>query len=180
MNEIWKSLCGLVENGDYYEVSCLGNIRSIDRVDNRNHKVKGRLLSKTKDKDGYLQVGLSLNGKMVKRKVHRLVALAFISNVENKLEVNHIDGNKENNNVDNLEWSTSSENKKHAYDIGLKNAIIGESQFKSKLTEDDVIWIRNNHIVNDIYFGDIAMSKKFNVSKSTINLIVHRKLWKHI
>lgn len=75
-----------------------------------------------KNKFGYLTVGLMKNGKRTTQKVHRLVAAVFINNPHGKPDVNHIDGNKENNNVDNLEWATRSENMKHSWDNGLIKA----------------------------------------------------------
>ena len=69
---------------------------------------------------GYLQITLQKQGKKEYKKVHRLVAEAFIENTYNKREVNHIDGNKSNNNATNLEWVTSSENQIHAYKMGLQ------------------------------------------------------------
>jgi len=71
-------------------------------------------------RDGYKTCNLRVNGKQKIHYVHRLVAQAFIPNPENKPQVNHIDGNKANNEVSNLEWATKSENIKHAYDIGMK------------------------------------------------------------
>lgn len=77
-------------------------------------------MSLAKDNKGYLRVRLYIEGRRPTIKVHRAVAKAFIPNPENKPEVNHKDGNKENNRVDNLEWSTPGENTAHAYNTGLK------------------------------------------------------------
>lgn len=80
---------------------------------------KKKILKGTSDKKGYLRVRLSMNDNKYSRKIHRLVALAFIPNPDNLPEVNHKDGNKANNHVDNLEWSTGKQNVKHAVDNGL-------------------------------------------------------------
>lgn len=122
MSEIWKDIKGYE---GFYQVSNLGNVRSVDRVVKHprygERKEKGRLLKPRKvSKNGrYLTVLLCKNGKQVNHRVHRLVAEAFIPNEYNKREVNHIDGNRENNRADNLEWVTREENMRHAFNTGL-------------------------------------------------------------
>lgn len=107
MNEVWKSIKGYE---GLYEVSNLGKVRSTQKT-----------LKPTEHngKQSYLYVTLSKNGVTHKFFVHRLVADAFIVNPENKKQVNHIDGNPQNNHVGNLEWVTNAENTLHAYKIGL-------------------------------------------------------------
>lgn len=119
--EIWKDVEGYK---DVYQVSDLGNVRSLERsyLDSNgfNHNIKSRLLKPAKNKYGYLQVGLSLNCKTNSYTVHSLVAKAFIDNPDNKPTVNHKDGDKLNNNKTNLEWSTKSEQAIHAIDHNLR------------------------------------------------------------
>lgn len=106
MCEIWKDID---EYDGYYQVSTLGNVRSVDiyvRCKNGIRLRKGRILSPTKLPNGYLQVTLSKNNKVKKYSVHRLVAQTFISNPNNLPCVNHKDENPKNNCVDNLEWCT--------------------------------------------------------------------------
>ena len=107
----------------FYEISNLGRVRSLDhyiRQRNNSKKLhKGRILNTWSDKIGYTVVGLNKYNKYKIKKIHRLVAEAFIPNPENKSDVNHIDGNKSNNIVSNLEWATRSENMQHAYNTGL-------------------------------------------------------------
>ena len=103
--EIWKT----VSDNPNYEVSNTGRIR----------RVGASIDHSTRDCKGYRATDLYINGKRKKSRVHRLVAEAFIANPDNKLEVNHIDGNKYNNNVTNLEWVTKKENCRHAWDNGL-------------------------------------------------------------
>ena len=121
--EIWKDIVGF--NG--YEVSNLGRVRSF-------HK-GGRILSPGLV-SGYLQVNLYCGGKRNQMYVHRLVAETFIPNPESKSEVNHIDGNKSNNRVENLEWATPSENAQHAHDTGLLTFSQGEDHHNAKLTNE--------------------------------------------
>jgi hypothetical protein len=109
--EIWQNIEGFE---GLYKVSTKGVVISLGKV----QEIKPR-----KKNNGYLQVKLSKEGKRFHLLLHRVVAKTFILNIDNKPEVNHIDGNKENNNLKNLEWVTSSENQKHAFKIGKQKAI---------------------------------------------------------
>ncbi len=119
MKEIWKNV---VDYEGCYEVSNLGRVRSVNRYVNHNaggkRLMKGKILKQFKRINGYNTVALS-NSKGITVLVHRIIAEAFICNIDNKREVNHIDCNKRNNIVTNLEWVTSSENKLHAYRNGI-------------------------------------------------------------
>lgn len=119
--EIWKDIDGFE---GWYQVSNLGKVRSVERTIKNNNVFqlyKSHILKEATTHKGYKYVCLYKNSKCFHRSVHRLVAEAFIVNNENKSQVNHIDGNKENNCVGNLEWCNNSENQKHAYKHGLKN-----------------------------------------------------------
>ena len=105
MIEEWRPIEGYE---GLYEVSNLGRVRSLDRFYYRLHK--GKVLSPTKDRYGYLTVTLNCNGKSKTIKIHRLVAQAFLPNPDNLPQVNHKDEDKTNNNVDNLEWCTAKYN----------------------------------------------------------------------
>ena len=122
-DEIWK-----LTSWNYIEVSNFGRVRTKDKIRqfrfyDRHHKtfkntmrcIKAHFLSVQENNKGYLFVSAHENGHRKNLLIHRLVAEAFIPNPEKKPEVNHIDGNPHNNRVDNLEWVTSSENRKHAY-----------------------------------------------------------------
>ena len=101
MIEEWRKIVGYE---GLYEVSSLGRVRSLDRYDSINRFRKGRILKSGTDTGGYLFVQLSSNGNEKNHSVHRLVAEAFIPNPDNLPQVNHIDEDKSNNCVDNLEW----------------------------------------------------------------------------
>ena len=111
-----------------YQVSNLGNIRSLNRKvyqKNKNgnlqmHIYKGKKLKKQVQKNGYEFVNLYKETKMSKKLVHRLVAIAFIDNEKGYKYINHKDNNKRNNNINNLEFCSQKENVKYAYDFGNK------------------------------------------------------------
>lgn len=118
MKERWKPVVGYEKE---YAVSDQGRVASLPRLVNKETppfviERKGKLLRQTRSRDGYLNVILYKDGTRKSFQVHRLVALAFIPNPEDKEEVNHKDTRKQNNRVMNLEWMTRSENVKHAYD----------------------------------------------------------------
>lgn len=120
-NEIWKTIDGF--NGNF-SVSNYGNVKSLARrVSNHTGYINKpeRLLKQKEDKKGYMRVYLDENGTTKFVSIHRLVALAFIPNPLNKAQVNHIDGNKHNNKVENLEWCTNRENAIHAIQTGLND-----------------------------------------------------------
>lgn len=108
MKEIWKDIKGYEGR---YQVSNLGNVKSL----NYRRKGQKKILSQWNNGRGYLYVNFSNKNYAV----HRLVAETFIANIQRKEDVNHIDGNKKNNNVKNLEWCSRKENIQHAWKIGL-------------------------------------------------------------
>ena len=126
-NEIWKD----IEGFEKYQISSYGRVKSLK---NNKESIKKHSISSR----GYLVVTLFKNNISKTLSVHRLVANTFIENKDNKLTVNHIDGNKLNNNISNLEWATYSENTKHAWDTGLmenarKAAIIATEASKKQI-----------------------------------------------
>lgn len=123
--EIWKPIKGYE---DSYEVSNRGRVKSKDRdTPTWNGQVfkKGVIKTLKEDKDGYFKVWLSKDSKKKPFFVHRLVAEAFIENPNNLPVVNHKDGDKQNNYVENLEWCTRSQNDKHAFKLGLRKTTDG-------------------------------------------------------
>lgn len=118
MKEIWKDIEGYE---GLYQISNMGKVKSLSR---KMNKYTTRLLKLTKDKKGYTICSLYNKG-LKTHKVHRLVAKAFIPNPNNYPMINHIDGNKQNNNLNNLEWCDNSYNQLHAIRNGLKVYKIG-------------------------------------------------------
>ena len=131
------------------------------------------------DNVGYYQCSFRVNGKKHYVRVHRLIAKAYIPNPNNYTMINHIDGNKLNNNMNNLEWVTNQENRNHAIKNNLTKNLCGEEAPWSKLTKKDVIFIRSEYDKKET-FNAKKLSKKFKVSTSQILLVAKRKSWKSV
>jgi hypothetical protein len=173
MEEVWRKITGFEEN---YEISNFGKIKSLVRKRALKESIRKNYI----DRDGYHQISLWKDGKGKFCKVHRLVAQAFIPNPENKPQINHINGIKNDNRVENLEWATDFQNKVHASENNLTPILFkkGESHPNSKLTEKDVISIRSREYTG--YGHDTKLAKEFKVKTSTIRQIRVRDYWKHI
>lgn len=168
--EIWKDIKGYEGS---YMVSNLGRVKSIPR-----YRVKKTVyLKENVLKGGYSYLELCLDSVRKKYLVHRLVAIAFIDNPQNKPQVNHKNGVKTDNIVSNLEWNTRSENQQHAIDNGLRKPSRGEINGQCKLREEQVIEIIDK-TKNNYSTGWLA--KKYNVSPSTISDIKAKRSWKHL
>ncbi len=175
--EIWKDVVGYE---GLYQASNLGNIRSLTRFtkDKRydvKKTLKGKLLKLTKREDGYLIITFRKNKTAKKFRVHRLICETFIENIENKPCVNHINGNKTDNSIKNLEWCTYKENMIHAFETGLSPS--GEKHYISKLNNEQVLEIKQI-LKKDYILKDIA--KKYNVTHTCIIQIRKGKSWKSI
>lgn len=147
--EQWKDIEGFE---GLYEVSDLGRVKSLARIvsrsDGRSQKVNERIL-KLDGNSEYFVVGLHYSGATKHVPVHRLVAQTFIPNPENKPQVNHIDGNKHNNAVTNLEWATAEENMQHAHRLGLVDCTkIGQST-KDRFNNDEAFRKRHKNAVRE-------------------------------
>ena len=174
MTETWLDIQGF--EGEY-EISNTGKVKS------KKHKNEKILIPEI-DRYGYLRVTLSHEGRQYKKKIHRLVAETFLSNDNTMPQVNHKDGNKANNNVDNLEWCSAKENLQHALDIGLRQAIhkntphYGESNGRSKITKEIVEEMRKVCIPGDKEYGIRALARKYGISSTAANAIINNKTWK--
>ena len=168
--EVWKDVVGYE---GVYQVSNLGTVRSVDRLspDRWGHRKRKGVVLKQKETDsGYFSVHLrdKENGKESWPCVHRLVALAFIDNPENKPTVNHVDGDKHNNTVSNLEWSTHSEQTIHAFENNLM-LVRGNTLYDIDFKEN----VKNYFNSNNISIKKLA--KHFNISEHTASRIVKNK-----
>lgn len=121
IEEVWKE----IKDYPNYQISSLGRVKSLKYYSNINKKYYERelILKEKINMHGYKYVGLSCNGLRKSKSIHRLVAENFIPNNNEYKEVNHVDGNKLNNKINNLEWCTRRENVLHAYKLGLKKPI---------------------------------------------------------
>ena len=161
--EIWKDITGY--NG-IYQISNYGRVKSF-------YKDKKGIILKTHPTNlGYIKISLKNKNLLI----HRLVAIAFVKNVNPKIktEVNHIDGDKSNNHFTNLEWCTRSENTKHSWDTGLREAKTGDDHHNSKLNKKQVIDIRKLKGLKT----QRQISKIFKVSPATIWRIHNNKIYR--
>ena len=151
MQEKWKDIKGYE---GLYQISNTGKVKSVN---------KHIILKPSKNRKGYLHIILCKNGKTKVGRIHRLVAQAFIPNAENKEQVNHINGIKTDNNVENLEWCTNGENQKHAFSLGLQTNVGNNNPRARKINQYD---LQGNFIKtwNSIYDIEHAL----NCNRSSI------------
>ena len=161
--ELWKPL--LEYKG--IEVSSIGRIKKA-----ANKRRKERILTEfPKDRDGYCRCSVQkLDGTWTSQPVHRLVAKAFIENPENKSSVNHIDGNRTNNRVENLEWVTPRENVIHSFKYGERRACkqIPKRTILTDFQISQIDTLRSLYTVNQ-------MDKLFNIEYQSLKNIIHKK-----
>lgn len=165
MQEQWKTIA----EANNYEISNMGNVRN---------KITLKILKGRQSKSGYHQVSLKINEtqKFSNRYIHRLVAQYWLENPDNKREINHKDGNKLNNSVDNLEWVTSAENQKHRHSIGINKTSqrkIGKYDKDGKLLQE--------------YDSIINAAKTEGCNRSSIDAVLQKRrytlygyVWKYL
>lgn len=169
--EIWKDIIGYE---GLYRISSFGRIKS----SHINKKGIGwQLLDGSIDAKGYKRINLYRDGAKTNWKIHRLVAIHFIENPDNKKEVNHKDGIKLNNRIENLEWCSTLENMRHAFANNLIPFRIGKMNGRAKLKESDITQIRKL-AKGGLDYKEIA--KSYPVNSATINKIINKKLWNHV
>lgn len=162
-DEIWK----VYPDYPFIEVSSLGRIRTKDRVvtykNGRKHFYKGRALKQHLDRYGYLYVSFHVNGKTVNLKVHRIVAIMFIPNPNNYPQVNHIDNDRTNNVISNLEWCTNQYNQDYRKNFGTSPAqLFGKPVIAINQETSEVFWFESQY----------EAGRKLSISNEAINNVV--------
>ena len=162
---------------NYFSITCDGRFWS---------KRTNKFLKQYLHENGYYVISTKIGGRKGKShliRVHRAVAMAFVDGLSDERNVvNHIDCNKTNNHFSNLEWVTHKENTLHA----IENGCMDESRLKSrklsamnrKLSDEDVLYIRNNYVPRDKNFGARSFSRKFNVSHVVVLDVIHLRDYK--
>lgn len=176
MQEVWRDIEGY---DGFYQISNLGRVKSRGKqcaVSEKKEIIRAMSLTR----DGYVKVRLLHRGKDKTVRVHRLVAAAFLPNPDNKPTVNHIDGNKQNNVIGNLEWADRAEQMTHAYALGLKAPLCGSAQPNAKLTDEQVREIRALYVPHDRRRGTVALSQKYGVSNRVIGLILRGMSYQNV
>lgn len=167
---VWR---GVVGYEGWYEVSKQGSVRNIKK---RHSTSIGKLLHPKLGKTGYLSVRLFRDGNGKTIPIAQLVATAFIGPRPQGMVINHIDGNKSNNSVENLEYCTPSENTLHAIKMGLRSQPKGENHPRAKLTNDQVCQIRD--LINQGKMSQRKIARIFGICPATITQIKNGKQWK--
>lgn len=179
--ETWKTAKLDGKRYEYYEVSDCGRVRSLDRKVKHNYggykTVKGRVLRiNTSNPHGYCTVVFSVDNTQRTCLVHRVVSETFLGSLSGK-EVNHKDGNKQNNNINNLEIVTKSENILHSRRVLRK--CIGEGGSNAKLSLREVEEIKEELKVNQKRGIQQKLAERYGVTKYTISDIKRNKTWKN-
>lgn len=173
MEEVWKDI---PKYKGMYQISNFGRVRSWNNNGNnrKGRRASPKYLKIYVDSLGYKSVAMCINSTPKRFRIHRLLCQVFKKNPCSKKHVNHIDGNKKNNCLSNLEWVTPKENSLHAKRIGLIDNL-GQKNGNSKLSLEDVKEIKYGRNYNRI-----KLSKKLGVTKDTISAIRNGKSWGHV
>ena len=175
---IWKDV---INYEGIYMVNQYGVIKSLDHIvyhkDGKKRLQKGRNIKYSKSKKGYIQVSLNKNCIKFNTSVHRVMAIAFLNNPFNKPQINHINGIKDDNRLENLEWCTNKENQLHAIRNNLIHPNYGENHHMSKIPNSHIAGIREE-IKNGKPMRIIA--ERYSMSITAISNIKNRKTYINI
>lgn len=167
-NETWKG----IPNFSRYQASDFGRIRSL------NYKNSGaiKIIMPSAGKDGYLQsMFLCDNGKYYTLKIHKLITLAFLGERNNGTEVNHINGSKSDNRIENLEYISHSDNCQHSFNIGLQKAKRGSLNGMAKLTQEQVDYARKlKRESTNRYWGRKEVALKLGITEKHLQRLVNK------
>lgn len=174
--EQWRDVKGLK---GFYQISDRAAVKSLPRKIVTSHgvirRVFGCILRPYKSRNGYLTVKIGTSQRDKKHYfIHKMIAKAFIPNPNNKKHINHIDGNKLNNKISNLEWCTLKENIQHAFRTGLTVSAKGEAAGRAKLSNKQVLEILNSNLTSR------QLGKIYSVSKTSVWAIKTGLSWNHI
>lgn len=169
-----------------YEISNLGYVVGVERYSKNGRFNKRHIIKKyVNPKNGYVYTSIYKNGVNYNKRLHRILAEHFIENKFNKPYINHKDGNRQNNNLDNLEWVTPKENSRHMYDVlgfmpskekmdRMRENNRGEKHHKSKLTREQVLEIRSKFKEGK---SEVSLANEYKVTKNAIRCIKIGKSW---
>ena len=164
--EIWKPIIGYE---DLYEISSFGNVKSLQKG-----LKKEKILKNRPDDSGYVRVDLRLNGKPKTIRTHRLVAIHFIPNVYNNPQVNHINGNKSDNRVENLEWVSSIENQCHRYaKTKMASKFMGVTKQKNNW-KAEIVYMKKYFYLGSFKTEELAYNSRVRFEKE--NNIINKYL----
>jgi hypothetical protein len=163
MEEIWKDIKGFE---GLYKVSNLGRVLSLK---------KNVIMKENISNSGYVFYGLYKDGIVKSRFVHRLVAQTFIDNLENKIQVNHMDLNRKNNSIENLEWVTISENQKHSYKNSNRKSYMKGRAGKLNHLSKEVVMCDNNGIEIKRFESQREAGRIMSINASHINNVIKNK-----
>jgi hypothetical protein len=170
--EIWKDVKGYE---GIYQISSLGRLK-VKLKFRKYRDYNEKILNPTKDKDGYLRTALTKDNKKQMKTIHRLVAETFLENNLNYPVVNHINGIKDDNRVENLEWCSVLQNNLHAIKLGFKKSPNGEKHHMCKISSKEVLEIKENK--DNLFQRQLAV--KYNISQTQISRILNNKRWNKI
>lgn len=140
-----------------------------------SHK-SNRWLSLSNDKDGYVRVNLTQDGKAHYPSVHRLVLLSYVGPCPNNMECRHLDNNRQNNNLSNLRWDTKKKNQRDRVKYGTD--VIGENNPSAKLTEEEVRQIVTLYEVG--LYSQRAIANLYKITQANVSKIIRKDTWKHL